>query len=200
LPTNRVELYKNICKLSWWLWVLPRLFTSEGFIHTDSVKEDNGVFTAILIIFVDILKDFIGFYPYYYFYYYNEYFYSHKGVDYGRRRDIFLVNMTLQLSISMCIYYYSTILTLGSPSYIIKKIKNNIYTSIYNSQTFLSGHVLLLLANIVLTIVRVIWYFFISNSTWYQSMVIFIFIINHIFIFISVMPVTSAMIDKDDIR
>jgi hypothetical protein len=108
--------------------------------------------------------------------------------------------MTIQLSISMCVYYYSTILTLGTPSYIIKKIKNNIYASIYASQIFLSGHVLLLFANIVLTIVRVIWYFFISNSTWYQSMIIFLFIINHFFIFINVMPITSVMIDKDDIR
>jgi hypothetical protein len=200
LPTNRIELYKNICKLSWWLWLLPRLFTSEGFLHTDSSKEDNGVFTAILIIFMDILKDVIGYYPYYYFYYYNEYFYTHKGDDYGRRRDIFLINMILQLSISMCVYYYSTILTIGSPQYIIKMIKKNTYTSIYNSQTFLSGHVLILLANIVLTIVRVIWYFFISNSTWFQSMIIFFFILNHISIFINIMPITSAMIDKDDIR
>jgi hypothetical protein len=25
LPMNRIELYKNICKLSWWLWIIPRL-------------------------------------------------------------------------------------------------------------------------------------------------------------------------------
>ena len=69
-PKDREETWKCLFKLSWWQWMLPRVFTSEGFIFANFQTGDNGIIPAVFSLAGCIGADLVCFYPYYYFYYY----------------------------------------------------------------------------------------------------------------------------------
>ena len=199
-PKDNIELKKCLFKYKWWLWLLPRLFTSEGFLYANYTKEDNGLVPAIFSLIGSILRDICCFYPYYYFYYYNDYYYKQSnGVNINinnesmRRRNIFLLNMILQLSISMIINFIFTLLAFGSPIWVKKLIKKFYNFDVENSVSY---PIIILIGNTILVLLRIIWYFFVGNSTWFATLVSFFFLFHHVFNFISINCITTTLMEK----
>ena len=204
-PADSVEFRKCFFKYQWWLWLFPRIFTSEGFLYANMSKEDNGLMAAVFSLIGSILRDICCFYPYYYFYYYHDYYQKQSMINSMkinfdlinteniRRRNVFLLNMILQLSISMMINFIFTLLAFGSPIW-FKKIMKKFYN--FDVESSVSYPIIILIANTFLVLIRIIWYFFVGNSTWFACLISVFFLLHHIVNFISINCVTTTLMEK----
>lgn len=201
LPRGFDETKKCLLKWSWWMWLLPRILTSEGFIYADKVKEDNGILTAFFAFTGNFIKDVLYYYPYYYFYYYDHIFYGQNTeiqfTELTRRRNIFLINMILQLSISMCMYNFKVIAAIGSP----KGLKNRIkYFLDLEKEIPLTVFIVIYLGNTALCVLRILWYTFTGSSTYFATLILYLFLLPHIAMLFSNTTINFILLEKANVR
>ena len=117
--------------------------------------------------------------------------------EYKRRRDIFLLNMLLQLSISMFLNYATSLSAFGSPFWVQKIIKK-MYD--FDSEKSLTALIIILIINSTLVIIRIIWYFIVGNGTWVSTFINFLFLLPHISIFIIMNSIATVLPAKEKAR
>lgn len=199
LPKGYDETKKCLLKLSWWIWLIPRILTNEGFIYSDRIKGDNGLSTAFFAFLLNFVKDLTFCYPYYYFYYYNHIFYNQQlnteiqYIELIRRRNIFLLNMIIQISIAMIIYNIGIISAVGSPKYLKKIIKKILDMEKETAITFIF---IICLGNNILCIMRVLWYSFTGGSTYYATYVLYLFLLPQISLLFSNISINFILSEK----
>jgi hypothetical protein len=197
-PKDRDEMWKSIFKLSWWQWVLPRVFTSEGFAFANFQTGDNGIIPAVFSLAGCIGADIVCCYPYYYFYYYTDYYQGQSTapeiLEYTRRRNIFLSNMTLQLALSMFAFFYAAVSVMGSPIWMKVIVRKE------QSPTVPLGTVVVLITNAALCLLRILWYIATGGSTLYACFVSLFFILHHIVNFIAINAITTTIVEKISAR
>ena len=201
LPKDFSEIKKCLLKLSWWMWFIPRIITSDGFIYADKLKGDNGLLPAFCAFIGNITKDISFCYPYYYFYYYGHIFYGQNTeIEYTeltRRRNIFLLNMMIQLSISMCMYNIKVITAFGSPKGLKTKIK---YYIDMEKDTIISCLIISYLGNTVLCVLRILWYSVTGRSTYYATFVLYLFLLPMIAKIFSNSTINFILLEKAAVR
>lgn len=193
-PKNREEMWKSVFKLSWWQWMLPRVFTSEGFAFANFQTGDNGIIAAVFSLCGCIGVDLLCIYPYYYFYYYNDYYDGQntaaETTEYTRRRNIFLSNMAIQLALSMINYFSAVVSVMGSPTWIRVILWKE------QTPTFRLAAVVGLMANAALCLLRILWYIATGKCTYYACFVSLFFILHHIVNFIAINAITTTILEK----
>lgn len=197
-PKDREETWKCLFKLSWWQWMLPRVFTSEGFIFANFQTGDNGIIPAVFSLAGCIGADLVCFYPYYYFYYYNDYYSGQNSgpeiLEYTRRRNIFLTNMALQLALSMFAFFYAAVSVMGSPIWMRLIVRKE------QTPTLPLGTVVVLMGNAALCLLRILWYIATGRSTSYACFISLFFILHHVVNFIAINAITTTIVEKISAR
>ena len=173
MPQDRVELWKSLCQPSWWGWAIPRIITSDGFRFANSAAQTNGMIEALTCQAVVLFGELFYYYPFYYFYFYNDYFYGKNTVseftEFTRRRNIFLLNMLLHGALINLLSSVFVIVALGTPKWCRKAIG---YLVDFNSPLLHPWLMTLVRFNGYICYIRIIWYFFTGNSTYYTTIVL----------------------------
>ena len=178
--------------------MLPRVFTSEGFIFANFQTGDNGIIPAVFSLAGCIGADLVCFYPYYYFYYYNDYYSGQNSgpeiLEYTRRRNIFLTNMALQLALSMFAFFYAAVSVMGSPIWMRLIVRKE------QTPTLPLGTVVVLMGNAALCLLRILWYIATGRSTSYACFISLFFILHHVINFIAINAITTTIVEKISAR
>ena len=217
LPKSWHEWGQSLGRGSWWLWVASRTFTSAGFMYSDVEKQDSGVLAACLSLCIRMLTDLVAFWPYRYFYYYgggggtasvdssgNNSHNSSNSTSSTRTTDLFLLNMLIQLSIGMLLCCGSTSLAMGSPKWLKRRASACLgYCAPFLPiETVVSLSMLFLGCNAAVVLLRVVWFFFVGcgGCSWYGSLMLLLFPVQHVVLFFGYMATAAASLERSDIR
>ena len=163
-----VESPEIFFRLSYWMWLIPRIISSDRFRFVNPSIESNGMGEAVLLQITFLLCEMCYYYPCYYFYYkdpFNETNDIFESLKFTPRQDIFVLSTLLQWAIPHLLLNFFYMVALGTPKIPRWGKKAIDHVIDFDSKFFVPLLSRLLQCNAYISYAHVIWYYFYGNST-----------------------------------
>lgn len=162
------ELPEILFRSSFWMWLIPRIISSDRFRFVNPSIESNGMAEAVLLQITFLLCEMCYYYPCYYFYYkdpFNDTNDIFESVDFTSKQNFFVLSTLLQWAIPHLFLNFFYMVGLGTPR-IPRWCKKAIDRVIkWDSKFFVPMLSRLLQLNACISYAHVVMYYFHGNST-----------------------------------